>query len=582
MLTNYNMSHSFYPAPLDLYRDIGVTLGENSLEDSSNEMDVYTDIHGTHLMYGADGENIDVNDENLEVFLKSKDENIEKKKVTDNKTNSLSDRILRERTNIAPVSSKTPRYTRQHIDSNRAASITQDEKYKMHGGCDEETIKYHAFMRIQTFALMLLGHYGIAKRSDGKADREIKMSVKPAALQVGQGSNYGNYKYHAAHPHALSGFDIGDFQETLAKEIFEDFKDWMQKDEKTINFQISPLKSRMLKSKKFSDEQIRAIIDIIVKAIALNQDEKTIIDCISKEFDKIWPTNKNKPNSMLTGTLTDETINATTEAPILVNLGVDKQIETHRQEIIHKIVQKFARKEITIEEACKQYCTLIIDPLTKLEIKLENYVILLDEFQSELLELEEYKSMADDKIDASIGEIQTLLSSLQEKAKIISPPQKKKVKEVANENIHIEKDASTNEVKLSHPAIPKNVAFLKDSISSIKFNSLDRFKIWMTKLWDDLNDEIVGQQKYYKSYLNFCQLQKSGTEVPDLKALFGEFNAATGERELNEKIISNVQEKLWLPKSPTINKSNKTKRARIDLENTENVPESKKSRRKSY
>ena len=494
----------------DLNRDIGDFLPEDDLN-----------IDTPYLLDNYDKENSHVSNE-----LK------QKKEATNNKINSLNKFNLRERPNVPPKATKNPKPSRTIYPYEAAASIQQNETDKIKGISDDYSIKQHAFMRIQAFAITVVGLYGIAKRSGGKKDREIKISVKSAPSQVGQASNSGDYAFHGAHDNATSGLDLEGFRESLIKEIVEDTE-------------ISPIKKRLLKRKNFTNEQFAAILK--------NPDENTV----RAIFDIVWPMNKNKPHTVFTGTQTDLNLNTTTEAGIIVNLGIDKHIESHRNEICD-LYLKITHAEITQEEACVQYCTIIKDSLTKFELDVENSLTKIEDFQENLLELDDYESMFQ-------NHIRTILGNLHEQAKVINPPKNRKKSDSNKEDINpenkppkIRKDADF------HPKIIKNKKFLNNSIYSIDKNKSDplcTFKIWMVKRWDALKNEISDQQTKLAAYLKYCRLENEGTEVPDFTALFGEFNPETGKRELNDRILSSVQEKLWDPLPTT------TKRLRDDSEN---------------
>lgn len=480
----------------------------------------------------------DIFDENYDKEnIPLENEKTQKRTYTANKINSLNNSgafPLTDRSNQPAKKAKKPHYPRDIRPTADAASVKQNSPDKINGVTDDFSLVQHAYMRIQTFALTVVGLYGIAKRSDGTF-RVMDIEVDPAPLQVGRGSRSGPHKYHGSHDNATSGLHLKGFREALIQEIINE------------GGEITPRKKRLLKAKKFTEEQFAELLK--------NSDEKSV----RAIFDLVWPIDTKKPHTVFTGTQTDINLNTTTEASILVNLGIDKHIERHRDEIC-ELYLKITCEAITQEEACAEYCTLIKGSLAKLELDLQASIALIDEYQTALLTLKDHEEM-------STVQIKSILSDLHTKALKIHPPKSKKTanNSTVTENPAVDSESSKKDTDF-HPKITKNKEFLKSSLYTSQNDSsapLSTFKTWMTKRWESLKKEIADQQKNLTAYLKYCRLELDGTKSPDFTLLFGEFNPETGKRELNGQILSLWQEKSWNPLSPTSQKlqaktSNKT------------------------
>lgn len=411
---------------------------------------------------------------------------------------------------------KTPKYGREILAISVSPSLSQEEKLKNEGKFCEESIKYHAFMRVQLFAIKVAAYYNLAK------DRNISIDLHPAYLQVNKGSK----KYPAAHSIVDSG--SGDnFRKTFIEEIVE-------------KHNITPTKKKFLEAKGFTEKEFERM---------LNNNQAEVIQEI---FDHNWPVDSDIPSSIFYGTRTDVNLNSTTEAPLRLNLGIDKRLEFELRPKMSEIYQLIMRGEISREDACEKFCKLILDFFWKLDIKLNMTSINISEYIDELLKLDEYRELCIDEIEIYKDKITTILENLKQIANKLCPskhPSKKiKASPQKNESDHLNL-TETGQTTIVN--IAKNKKFLKASLSELKKkDSLETFTLWMQKLFDTLKQEITDQKNNVLDLIKFCRLEEEGTQLPDFKILFGEYDPITEKRKLTEEIYEKSQERLWKPITP--------------------------------
>jgi hypothetical protein len=416
---------------------------------------------------------------------------------TTNKTYNLRKRLDKE--NLDP-NRPLKKVAREYKSNSCGPSVSQEETDKIEGKSDPRSIEEHAHKRMQDFAVAIIGIYGIGVRSNGTIDPGFEFDLAPAYLQVGKAKN-GKMKncFHASHDNAAAGYTdnirIRDIQ-TIC-----------------LDQEITPKKEKRLRAKGFTDEDL----DLIR---ANFHDFEKVVEI----FDRVWPVNPLRPQSIFTGTYTELVLNSTTEAERGVNLVIDKWIELLRKEI-KELYRKIIYKEITPEEACDQYQNLVLSHLIDFEGHLKNHRHHLAGYQEGFAKLEKYKDLeAHDFDENMIKEVTEILNSLRLMEKELNPP-KGTI------------DDTSMGSHLSRIKLQRNKKFLNDSLYGLEKdeeNPINKLKIWMTKKFDLLKSECQTQIDKVATYLKYNELEKTGTLLTDFKPLFNE-------------PLSPVQKRTWKP-----------------------------------
>lgn len=446
------------------------------------------------------------------------------------KTNSL---VQKKRPAINDLPNPNKKIKRQIKPNSCGPNIIETEENKLEVKSDPQTIKEHAHMRMQLFALAVVGLYGLAIRSDGSEDNEFKFNLISAYLQCGKainGKRKFKNKYQAAHYNAAAGY-IDNSRERDIQTIFK------EKD-------ITPLKKQRLAAKGFTEEDFK-----LIKQNFDNYDELINI------FDRIWTVNPLRPQSIFTGTHTDLVLNSTTEVERGINLVVDKWIELLRDDI-KSIYEKIIFKEITPQEACIEYLDLNIKHLFRFEDLLKENSINLSKYEEEFNKLDNYININNFDSD-KINELNNILLSLKKIETELNPA---KIKKVKPHNISDNKKRTAVKIKIknvknpqdkiSRVKLPKNKKFINASLYGLQQeteNPVNRFKVWMLKKYDLLKNEFQTQAEKIKSYIQYSQMEREGTLLADFPALFGEMNSETGQLEVTEQSLAQAQQRTWTP-----------------------------------
>lgn len=506
MLSINQSNWNYDQQPTDFFQknDLTQNLDTKSLKRKNTNNDIYA------IKINEDKENLPPNSKNM--ILNA------------NKTNACASK--KRQRNVPSPSAGIKKVKRQYEPVSSAPSVMQDENDKIQGQSNPKLIKEHAYMRIQLFALAVVGLYGIAVRSDNTEDREFSLSFTSAYLQVGKASNSKGKvkvknKFHAAHANAAAGY-VDNSRERAIKTIADEHV-------------ITPNKKKRLTSKGFTDNDFKLI-----------QESYHDFNKLMEIFDRVWPFNPLRPQSIFTGTSTDLILNSTTEVETGINLVVDKWIELLRPEI-KQLYERIIYKKISQEEACIQYQNLIINHLLRFEEHHKKNSVNLVKYEEEFIKLEKYKDVEEKDVNKTqIEQITEILTHLRSLEKELNPPKKTQT------NIEADPLSTTPKVKL-----PKNKKFLNNSLYALQNdtkNPISTLKIWMVKKFDVLKNEFQSQKEKIQAYIKFSEEERSGTVLPDFTALFGEFNPKTGIRELS---FSSAQERSWMPLT-TLKKSKLT------------------------
>lgn len=405
-------------------------------------------------------------------------------------------------------STKRPKKTpRTFKDISEAPSARQEETDKVVGKSNPKLLREHAHMRVHLFALAVVGLHGIAIRSDNSEDRKFSFSLISAYLQVGKAINgKGKLKnqVHAAHDNAAAGY-IDNSRDRVIQTIAEDLK-------------ITPQKMKKLIAKGFSAEDLKEI-----------QENCHDFNKLTEIFDRIWPVNPLKPQSIFTGTQTDLTLNSITEVEKDANLVVDKWIELLRPKI-EELYEKIIYAKITQEEATIQFRELIIEHLLRFEVSHTKNQATLDKYEETFLKLEKYKNLES-------NEVTDVINLLRELEKELNPPKIKK------SNLFFQDPLTKNpRVKL-----PNNHRFLNKTAYTLQKDFIECISTWTVQKFDLLKKEFQSQKEKIMGYINISMEQRAGTKVPDFTSLFGEFNPDTKKRELSDETLSRAQQRTWKP-----------------------------------
>lgn len=443
-------------------------------------------------------------------FIESSDEDLSEDFPLDGTSPSFK-RLPRscKSTSSANVARKLFSANRGILDINQAPSIQQPKFLKLNGKYDSNSLSAHAYMRIQLFAITATIIHGIAKRSFRQDFKDITLKISGAVLQVGQGS----HGYHAAHDNASSGLK-DNLREVIINLISQEHT-------------VTPKTAGILKCKGFTASEIQAM-----QTNCLNISE------INKLFNIKWPLAKNY--SVISGTSVEKTLNSTTELPQAANLLCDKSLETFIRPKTIVLYESLMKGLITIEDACKTYVELIIGYFDQVIPKIHERLNHLAEYKQSIEKL--------DKTEISPLDFISIIDGMKEIKKYL-------------ENKHVldhegQITATRSETPLPRAKIPVNESFLRSTKHLINQN-FESFLTSFYKKADVIKNEIETQITRFTDYLTYCELEKTGTQLPDFTSLFGEYDSNTKTRALSSDTYRKVQSTLLQSETP---KKPKTKK----------------------
>lgn len=232
------------------------------------------------------------------------------------KKKSKTENVVKKNIKTAP-----PKYHRMvfQAEKNLAPSVTYaNEKLSIQ-------IEEHANLRVQLFYITALALYKKAERT-GKPPSDVKVSIRRARVQVGQGDRDN----HAAHANASANVE-------------DNLKDCYKHQ---INQQgLTPKKRALLsKAKKIPD----SILDLIEK----HHSDKDFVDRL---IDKYW-----SETSLITGTPLELTLNATHKLPRGVNLGCDLRLELRVRPYMEVLYTRLMKGEMTPNEGTSLFQNEVI------------------------------------------------------------------------------------------------------------------------------------------------------------------------------------------------------------------------------
>lgn len=179
----------------------------------------------------------------------------------------------------------------------------------------DETIREHAFTRIQIFFVTSMAFYQRALRTSG-AITQVSVNIRGAVMQVGQ----GNKENHAAHANA-GAYVVDNLKENILKQIDENG--------------LSPKKRKILKEKGVSEENL--------KQIDKHHKNKQLV---AKIVNHVWV-----HESLLRFTEIELLSNLTNQLPALLNLGCDLPLEKKIRPEMEKLYASCMKGEIKPEKA---------------------------------------------------------------------------------------------------------------------------------------------------------------------------------------------------------------------------------------
>jgi hypothetical protein len=508
---------------------------------------------------------IEVKSELKDIDVPSKKQKIDLSLLTKNSgniestTSDSSTTIIKPKRKRKITSKKANPITgrRGYLPNTAAPCFTQSLENKTIGECDEESIRQHAYLRIQVFAILLVVFCGMAIRTDPTKLRSLLLKIQAAYLQAGKATNSGKHKYDAAHFNPGAGL-CDDIRNMMMEEINSDLS-------------VTPLKKRFLIDKGFTEEDFEYL-----------KNNKFTPDAIKEIFNRVWPACK----SIIFNTETDEMINGTTEMLKIINLSVDKALEKVLRPRMLELLASISEVNSPPTTPCAEFDPLI-NATKKFHETIENFFTffkqtidklckLLHQYDQEFQKLDNYTHLPKDEIIKIIENLFKLEIQLYPRT---NKPKSLKKRAVDAALIQISESSNKNSSATASAAIeltakrirmPKNDKFLKDLNREIYNNRNNLFydptltlTRWWTKRADFLKEEISKQKKNLEIISKYVSLELKGSQLPQdkdynfFKALFGKESLLDIQKRLL-KPISN-------PETPTTPKAKTITRKTVRL-----------------
>lgn len=426
---------------------------------------------------------------------------------------------------------------RQHLPTTAAPCFTQSLEHKAVGECDEESIREHAYLRIQVFSVLLVTFCGMARRSDPTKQRNLLLRIQAAYLQVGKATNFKEHKYDGSHFNAGSGL-IDGIRDVLIEEI-------------SIDREITPLKKQFLLNKGFTEE--------IFAELARNGFTK---ESINEMFNRVWPVCK----SILFNTETDQLINGTTELLKIINLTIDKALEKVLRPRMLELLEKIAKEELPpstqpcsefepLINATKEFHKIIVDFFILFQKTINKLCQLLQQYDQEFQKLDDYTNLSKDTIVSLIKKLHVLEKQLcpqrktTKNAKVAVNDAISQINESSVEHKNPSETSSEQEQPIKRIRMQKNHKFLNDTFREIynnQFNSsydpIPTLTRWWTKRATDLKNELIKQKMNLEAISKYVSLELEGSQLP-LDKDYNFFKALFGK---NESLVD-IQKRLLKP-----------------------------------
>lgn len=230
-----------------------------------------------------------------------------------------------------------------------------------------ESIKEHAFLRVQLFVTRAKLFEGQAVKSDGTL-HNVHFAPGHAHQQQGMSHSKGR---HAAHANECAGM-----KENIKEQ-------WLLDIEK--HGVITPRKKKNFRQRGVSENDINAMEQSLVQGIK-----------VRKALSDLMP-----GPGFLDHTQADDLLNATDLLPQEVNLQVDKVLEDRIREKSAELNEKVAKSLITVKNATEQYIQSARNIFNeyKKEMKAEHAT---QKFQWQKLRLERLMMYVDDELSGTV------------------------------------------------------------------------------------------------------------------------------------------------------------------------------------
>lgn len=397
---------------------------------------------------------------------------------------------------------------RKSFETNETPSMIPENLSENDELVSDKDIQEHAYMRVQLFALSIIAVFGLAKRSGDKQDRNLSILIGPAYRQAGMGVT----PFPACHMHLAAGY-IDNLRDHIMNEL-------------KLEVEVSPKKKVLLENKGFSQEDWDYLQKHNFDTVA-----------VSTLFRMRWPKIQNSNSSVLYRTKVCWTLNSTTKLPRIINLVCDKGLESLIRNELPELYSSAMQMKESKESLIERFTTLVRDYFQNaisIVAKRESIAV---KYQESLLEVQKIIINEEENEELLRLHLSTLLDCFE---KLI--PETKKCK--TNENFHV-----------PHIKIPLQFDFINNlrKVLDKKSGGLraDLMSVFNTD-FEAAREEISSQIHFLDLCSRLCRLERDGTQMPEMKFLFGQYEEDTKTWHLGEEAYKRAQSRMLQPEMDNI------------------------------